>query len=859
MDLQTITKCGLLHDIGKACQRADNERRTHSAIGGDFIKECMEKSTAGIENLGEDAGKMLLHSIRYHHGRALVGAHLKENDLAYIVYEADNIAAGSDRREKMDHAEEMPEEGEEESQQKFDSHACLANIFNIFEAGGSDSYFALKPLDTKENPNYPGRAKNAEAAASTGAYSGIRETLRKKFEEKDPLSMSTEELLRILEDTLIYIPSSTNMEEVCDISLYDHVKMTGAVAAAMLRYFGSHEIHDYKKACFSADAKGYRDKKMFLLVSGDFSGIQKFIYRIPNKGAMRMLRGRSFYLEIGLENMIDTLLEHIGLSRANLIYSGGGHFYMLTDNTDETKRVLSEGFENINRDLLTHFGTTLYLAGGWAEASANDLMAADGSTADLFKKVSRSVSEAKQKRYDAGTRNELFTEQSTYNAVTEGQRECGLCHRSIDEETLQDYEAVHYEENGGEEQAAEAMKVCPVCNALYHLGKVLVEGDRILAVVNTELEKAVPLPSPLDTPLWLAAVSEDEAKKLAKESMTHLYDINGSNTSEYMKARIWTADYAAKKDEKILDFAKLAEQSGEGEEGKGIKRLGVLRADVDWLGAAFIAGLPKTYATLSRYAALSRSLAMFFKFIIKKICEKELPKGQKPFYLFQDKGDAPRNLHVVYAGGDDLFLVGAWDDLLEMAVDLRRTFDSYTNGKLSFSAGLGLFSPSYPISRMADLTGELEDIAKSQEGKDHIVLWGSEWQYSQDGTSAEIVTPCFSWKDLTENVAGEKLKFLVSHFRLDGISDTDENPLPAGKSMLYKLLTLIPQGKKSRFNLARFAYALARMEPDRNASEAAKKCYSEVRTQLYTWGISSDDRKELAAALNMIIYRMRDK
>ena len=51
--------------------------------------------------------------------------------------------------------------------------------------------------------------------------------------------------------------------------------------------------------------------------------------------------------------------------------------------------------------------------------------------------------------------------------------------------------------------------------------------------------------------------------------------------------RIWLADYVARKDNgQVYEFEELAASSGLDNE-KGIKRLGVLRADVDNLGAAF--------------------------------------------------------------------------------------------------------------------------------------------------------------------------------------------------------------------------------------------------------------------------------
>ena len=68
----------------------------------------------------------------------------------------------------------------------------------------------------------------------------------------------------------------------------------------------------------------------------DISGIQSIKYTISSKNALKTLRARSFYLEIMMEHIIDLLLDRLQLSRANLLYSGGGHCYLLFANTTET-------------------------------------------------------------------------------------------------------------------------------------------------------------------------------------------------------------------------------------------------------------------------------------------------------------------------------------------------------------------------------------------------------------------------------------------------------------------------------------------------------------------------------------------
>jgi len=837
-DLSLAAKAALLHDIGKVCIRATGERQNHSVLGADFLRSFLGESK---EN------QQLIRCVRYHHADQMKMTALEQNDLAYIVYEADNIASGLDRREKEENGD---------TAFGFDSSASLENIFNLFDGDGGDSYFPLQELNADKNVNFP--KANGKPVATQGGYARLLEVLKENFQKRKLEDMSPNELLRILEDTVIYVPSSTNKREVCDISLYDHVKITAAIATSLLRYFDNHDIQDYQDFCWK-NAKENRSKKTMLFVSGDFSGIQKFIYRVQTKGAMRMLRGRSFYLDIALENIVDELLEKLSLCRANLIYCGGGHFYFLADNSDATKDILRKGFNEVNRKLAEMFSASLYLAFAWEEICAEDLLVREvWRGKNIFQKVGEKLSLAKQKRYDEETLAALFDPASSLNAVGSDSRECGLCHRSAD--GLKPYRA---QENYGEE---DSLEVCEICNGLYQLGKNILNHKTLFAIVNGEEKNrndGIEVPTPFGKK-YLLAVNKNELDALHNGgSLVRIYEKNRSSTSEKMASRLWIGDYAAERNNTVLEISDLAEMAGGENSATGIKRLGVLRADVDNLGAAFIAGLrkanlpnPDCYATLSRYSALSRQMSMFFKRIIVDVCRKQLPEGLQPFYMFQDKGKAERLLHIIYSGGDDLFLVGAWDDLLEFAVDLRKTFNLYTNGKLSFSAGLGLFGGTYPVSRMAEDTGKLEDAAKESDGKDSIALFGESTEYR--GENKRDAVPVFKWKAFEENVCNEKLRFLLNHFAMEGITeDTGEN-LRVGKSLLYRLLTLLAAPRSGNFNLARFAYTIARLEPDkRNAKRLP--CYHKVREKLFGWAREEKSKRELITAIRLLIYRLRDK
>ena len=116
------------------------------------------------------------------------------------------------------------------------------------------------------------------------------------------------------------------------------------------------------------------------------------------------------------------------------------------------------------------------------------------------------------------------------------------------------------------------------------------------------------------------------------------------------------------------------------------RKIGVLRADIDNLGEAFVSGFKNEenqdrYVTLSRTATFSRKLSMFFKYHINHLLEN----GE--FYL-KEKEDKKRNAVIVYSGGDDLFIVGSWDDIIGFAVDLYYALKKYTQGTLKISGEL---------------------------------------------------------------------------------------------------------------------------------------------------------------------------
>lgn len=821
---EILIKGALLHDIGKVCYRT-GKRINHSKLGGDFLEQYLKPN---------EEAERLLNCVRYHHKDYLQKAKLDKNDLAYIVYEADNIASGMDRREN---------EGEEKG---FDPKLNLDSIFSVFYSDKKIQVANKYPLiykDINKAFNYP---RKDISLATNSNYEALLNKIKSHFITKDINQISINQLLQILEEGFSYVPSSTNRAEVCDISLYVHSKITSAVASCMKLYFDEQQIQDYKKYCFNSGSKIFRNEKIYLLISGDISGIQDFIYTIPSKGALKTLRGRSLYIDLLLEEFIDEYLEQIGLSRANVLYSGGGHFYILAPNIEDTKKAIDKLQAKMNRWLMENIGINLYLAIGMVECSANNLMKSEAQ-GNLFAIVNKKLKDDKTIRY---SKDEDFLEH-IFNVEKEkdtAKKECNICHNLVDK--LWKY-------NSDEEIA------CEFCLNLYKLGQDILTQDLIFVISEEKIDGGIKIFGK-DKDLYMYAVNIEDID-MFKGKILRIYSKNNLLEND-LAIRLYLADYSAKNEnDEVMTFDDLAKSSCKID--KGIKRLGVLRLDVDDLGIAFSSGFVSDkdkiednlrYATLSRYADLSKDISMFFKVAINKICAGDLTGcvdfEEKAFNIFGIAKAPKRKVNIIYAGGDDLFLVGAWDEVLEVAIDINRAFKQFTNGKLTLSAGMAMFSPTYPISKMAEIAGLLVQMSKSKKDKNSIALFGMETNLKANGQLE--CKHIYTWADFEMKVCKEKMNYLLARLSFDG---DKFNKLSVGKSLIYRLMDLIQLADEDKLNIARFAYVLARMQPKQDKDEQKRKVYEDFVSKMYQWINNNEDKKQLATALNLLVYYLRDK
>lgn len=747
-----------------------------------------------FHNLGRIVSRSLGQSDDIDVGKAWLKEQLPQLDLyedsraGKIVRLADRIASGlSDDRKVMSDKLFYPQ----------------ADIFNAFKEDKGSRYQKFEVLTDGSELNI---ASHEADDISQDCYEELLNILTEKLQElplEEENLPSFFNLWRILFSKVPLLPGD---KELGDLSLAEHSRLTVAFATAIFDY-----LENQGQDSLLDDASNLYTESAFLLASFDLSGIQDFIYNIASKGAAKQLKARSLYLEFMSENIVDSLLEKLALSRASALYVGGGHAYFVLPNTETTVAVLEQFEMEFNSFLLKHFQTGLYVAFGWAPFAAEQIMKYRyGSVAsylqhyrEIYQETSRMISEKKISRYDATILRELN------KGGKQSERECEICHAVGDIKELR---------IGRED----VQNLCPICRELRGFAAKIhtfddTEKEDYYYFQIVEGEEGLPIGSKA----VLLAVDEEDIS-----TSSRLYVKNKFSTNK-AGIHVFIGDRQAGN---IEDYAGLSQKEIEGTEGvaKGIKRLAVLRLDVDNLGAAFMTGFSKqeggSYNTLARSAVFSQQMSLFFKFHINQFAKD-------------------KNLTIIYAGGDDVFAIGSWQDVIDFAVDIRQKFIAFTNGKLTLSAGVGLYPDKTPIHLMALDAGQLEEAAKDN-GKDSISLFNERYTFKFDDFINEIYKG--KLKDIRRYFSGQKER---------------------GINFLYRLVELLQLNDKEmykshgssddrRMNVARLAYLLARMEDE--ASKEEKEHFREFKNAFWNWyKSSSKTQREAELALIYYLYEIR--
>ncbi len=913
MDLQErldasslLALAAFLHDLGKFAERARigeanekradgttrieiekqlhcphfNGRATHihaayTAIGFDLLERDLpdlagERVTPFAPWRDCDADDSLINAAARHHR--------PDTFLQWIIATADRLASGFER----DSFAAYNKASDEAPAQKLNHYTTrqwtLFERIHLQERPASGRWrYPLKPLSPASifpvlADRYESADTNAAQAEYAALWNGFRAGLaRIPAEHRRNLALWLDHFDSLWLTFTHAIPSATaglGGSVRPDVSLYDHSKTTAALAVALWRFHDDRgdapeAIREQLRAQWDRlragddDSRQAWEEEKFLLIQGDFFGIQDFIFASggeTQKRAAKLLRGRSFYVSLLAELAALRLLEALGLPPTSQVVNAAGKFLIVAPNTAEARATVRAVQAEFDGWFLSHSYGQSGIGLAMLPARARNFQAGKAGEDSPFRRLTQrlfeQLEEAKLKRFalcgeaPAGPLFRDFLDAFTAKGV------CGIDGRSpaTTEEGGIAVSALAADQIQTGHYLATQQRVLISTECLnHHTLKLPIfgyyvnfsHGEADTGRFGHEAKTGhlrrcwdFSLPESADAPLW-----NGYARRHINAYVPRFGALNEFERSRYSGLdspsvdEIKTLNHIAR-DDRRLD-----------EEGHwyGQEALMTLKGDVDNLGRIFESGLERP--TFARMAALSRQMNAFFAIYLPWLCAHGEDNGVSRY----------RNTYTVFAGGDDFFLIGPWHSTLRLAERMRKAFNRYVAGNpdIHFSAGLSMTKPGLPIRQLAALAEEGLEAAKA---------------YAPGGPNTAPVknaVTCFgqtaSWSDFDAILAQEaELERLAGEFGLS-------TGYVYGLLHLTDMAAAVSQRPENALWHAYFAYRTRRMlesrvkgGEDREATECKRRALQgELAAEIAHKGIGQFGAA-YKIALFTYLYQQRD-
>jgi CRISPR-associated protein Csm1 len=811
---EKIYLAALLHDIGKFYQRADDNGMVRSTEldqtvknlesivcpvnkDGFYTHKHVLWTAQFIEDIGIDnqssTSDTILRLASYHHKPSTFHE--------AIIQLADHLSSGMDRTK----AEAQDDENDTKNWDHF-KKVRMKSVFDVlFKEKQSDYTYELPVGELDFSKEYFPKNNFNEMPDYREVWNKF--VMDVKFIQTDNGKAWAETFLFLLEKYSSTVPSSTI--DLPDISLFDHLKTTAAFAISLFDYANEKEIKDISELKMK-DAP-------FLLIGADVSGIQSYIYDIISKNAAKNLKGRSFYLQLLTDSIIQKLIKELELFQSNVVYNSGGGFYIIAPNTEFVRETLAKITREITDKIFQQHKTSLFIAFDSEELTQTTIFNQEINITWML--LNEKLSAKKRQRF-----KEILVEDYDYFFEPTGGKQVDR-----DDITGEEFEAGEKIIKNKDIQLRQATV------AQIELGKKLKKAvywitsehkisywkGQDFEPCNLGIYHYFIHPDELSKKKETLAGSLDNARVMRISEADFLEGISGKNNI-YGFFLYGGNDFPV--DEDGITPKTFNELGGEG----SFKRIAVLRMDVDNLGSAFIRGFTDGRKTFSRYSVLSRNLDFFFKGYLNTIWKEEKYKN---------------HTFIVYSGGDDLFIVGRWDLIFEMAMQINHDFREWTchNPALTLSGGIAIVDEKYPIMKGAEEAGKAEDKAKRFKFND------------LEKNALTIFDHPVSWDYELPIILGykDRIKTLLNV----------ENGLPkafASKIFSYNENTEFKIGENiSPLNvLWMMAYDFGRMEK-RIKNQQAKELLTEIKNNVFTNSYNNESLKSNYHILQLINLAVR--
>ena len=810
----------LLHDIGKFYQRADNRWNDENQLSsysrklandicpindsGKFgyqhvvwTNEFLERMKLKLEKIPDFKLDVYDETNFNNIFNFAANHHTPKTELQALISLADWWSAGIDRHIPKDESKIKAGERIFTTRDRY-KQIPLYSVFNTVNNGTGQSAFPLHPLDLTNC--FPKEIKQVSDGESQTNYKKLWDKFIKEFEKlsTDSFIGFSESLLYLLKKYTWCIPSNTM--DMANVSLYEHLKTTAAFADCLYLYY----LEKQNDFSFDNVRKRISLKEHVcpvILLGGDLSGIQKFIYKIASRKAAVSLKGRSFYLQLLIDSAIQRIISHedIDVNIGNVVYSSGGKFYMLLPNTNKVIAAIEELKIEFEQELWNdHAGQLLlnmdYVPFAYLNNS-NDLYFdnhAGKTIGDLWKSLAEKLSALKNQKFksvllDENAFNRMFNpikfdKGSEVCAVTGIEAKIGNAWN----------ECVKIDSTSGSPYVLQSVKwqAClgkTLKDAAYLLSEIgdekntyLINNIRCNNIsfgINTYLLNTFPTIASADFSRIKKINDTDFLKTIGGRKVSYGFEFYGGNRQ------------ALNNKDENKTFEELADDS----------YLGILRMDVDNLGQIFIKGLPDEAKSFAAYSTLSFLLDYFFSGYLNTI---------------RNSDDFKHYVNILYAGGDDVFAIGRWDKLILFAHKIRKEFEKFVGRPdISVSGGIAIVGEKFPIAKAAEMAQKAEDAAKSFISNNST--YGTKNAFNLFGES-------FSWQDEYDYILKWQKEFV-------SLCSVKEKPMP--HSILHKIMFFAEIMKKGDMKYVwHTVYFLKRFSE--NKSDTIKTFCEELKKEI---------------------------
>lgn len=456
-------------------------------------------------------------------------------------------------------------------------------------------------------------------------------------------------------------------------------------------------------AIVSALMKEKKQNMPYVVVEGHFSGIQKYIFsvsKVGTGGVAKRLRARSFYVNAMVSALAHSIIHKFGLPMVNILMLTGGKFYILLPNAEDTITELQRTEQQVTAFLYEKFKGALSLELVWEEITDDGIYNYSKTLTALSRKLEKKKLRLQESVLVAG--EEWNTEKFVVYQDLFHKSICKACRSAL---------------------VNEEREMCPNCETDTEI------GGKLPKVKEFSFSREKGQYKLLDNYYLNLDISVGEEQNYL------VMRLNDSNLADmYDKP---AAIYHAVNDVPIHISGEIKTFGEIAQEAQGTKKLGILKADVDTLGFLFSEGLrgeDDEHISISRVNTLSCMLDLFF--------------GGYLHHLIESKY---QNIYCVFSGGDDLFLIGPWNDMPALAIEINSKFHEYTgnNSCVTLSAAICMAEGGGHISTLAERCEEkLEQV---KQGADSVI---SPQKAGRNGIY--FLGKCMTWGDFQEQIVKGK-------------------------------------------------------------------------------------------------------